>query len=282
MNTPDKVVLVVEDNAISMRLYQALLEGHGYTMLQATNGMEGLQMAREHRPDLILMDMQLPKISGLEVTKQLKEDEILKSIPVIAVTAGTMKGNEEMYRDGGCDDYIPKPISTSDFLQTVERFLDQPVRRGALALEKVLEKEIAPNVSAKLKAIEKERAAYKKAGEKELARLTKSDDRELASLRKAKARVEKKAKKAKPTAKRPARAKAKSVAKPAARKTAAKKATAPKRAKPAAKKAVKSRAKATARKAPAKAAARKAPARKATSKLARAVKKPATKRSAKP
>ena len=87
MNTPDKVLLVVEDNAINMRLYQALLEGHGYTMLQATNGMEGLRMVREHRPDLVLMDMQLPKMSGLEVTKQLKEDETLKSIPVIAVTA---------------------------------------------------------------------------------------------------------------------------------------------------------------------------------------------------
>ncbi len=131
MNTPDKVVLVVEDNAISMRLYQALLEGHGYTMLQATNGMEGLRMAREHRPDLILMDMQLPKISGLEVTKQLKEDETLKSIPVIAVTAFAMVGDEKKYLENGCDGYISKPISITDLLQTVEHFLDQPLAQAS-------------------------------------------------------------------------------------------------------------------------------------------------------
>ncbi len=79
-------------------------------------------MAREHRPDLILMDIQLPGISGLEATKRLKADETLKSIPVIAITAFAMAGDEEKIREGGCDAYIVKPISLPDFLQTVERF----------------------------------------------------------------------------------------------------------------------------------------------------------------
>ena len=79
-------------------------------------------MAREQRPDLILMDIQLPEISGLEVIKWLKEDEKLKSIPVVAITAFAMTGDEEKFLEGGCDAYISKPISLTDFLQTVERF----------------------------------------------------------------------------------------------------------------------------------------------------------------
>jgi two-component system cell cycle response regulator DivK len=126
MNSSDKVVLAVEDNAINMKLCYELLNMHGYTVLQATDGMEGLRLAHEHRPDLILMDMQLPEISGLEVTKQLKEDETLRSIPVIAVTALAMKGDEQKYRDAGCDAYIAKPISIANLLQTVEQFLSQP------------------------------------------------------------------------------------------------------------------------------------------------------------
>ena len=81
-------------------------------------------MAQEHRPDLILMDIQLPDVSGLEVTKWLKDDEILKSIPVIAITAFAMDGDEEKFREGGCDAYIVKPISVSNFLQTLERFVN--------------------------------------------------------------------------------------------------------------------------------------------------------------
>ncbi len=122
MSPLDKTVLVVEDNDIEMRLFTALLEAHGYTVLQAMDGMEGWRMAREHRPDLILMDIQLPEVSGLEVTKWLKADETLKSIPVIAITAFAMDGDEAKIRDGGCDAYIGKPISIPDFLHTVERF----------------------------------------------------------------------------------------------------------------------------------------------------------------
>jgi two-component system cell cycle response regulator DivK len=123
----NNTVLVVEDNHLNMKLFNGLLELGGYNVLQAKNGMEGWRMARERRPDLILMDIQLPGVSGLEVTKWLKDDENLKSIPVIAVTAFAMKGDEEKIREGGCDGYIEKPISLSDFLETVERFAGPPV-----------------------------------------------------------------------------------------------------------------------------------------------------------
>jgi two-component system, cell cycle response regulator DivK len=116
-------VLIVEDNDLNMKLFNDLLEAHGYSTLQTRDGVEALRMARQHHPDLILMDIQLPEVSGLEVTKWLKEDDALRGIPVIAVTAFAMKGDEEKIRDGGCEAYIAKPISVASFMQTVERFL---------------------------------------------------------------------------------------------------------------------------------------------------------------
>ena len=124
-----KRVLIVEDNDLNMKLFHDLLEAHGYDTLQTKDGMEALQLARQHRPDLILMDIQLPEVSGLEVTKWIKEDDELKAIPIIAVTAFAMKGDEEKIREGGCEAYIAKPISVANFLQTVERFLR--LRRNA-------------------------------------------------------------------------------------------------------------------------------------------------------
>jgi two-component system, cell cycle response regulator DivK len=118
-----KKVLIVEDNDLNMKLFNDLLEAHGYNTLQTRDGVEALKLARQHRPDLILMDIQLPEISGLEVTKWLKEDDDLRAIPVIAVTAFAMKGDEEKIRSGGCEAYIAKPISVASFLRTVERFL---------------------------------------------------------------------------------------------------------------------------------------------------------------
>ena len=118
-----KKVLIVEDNDLNMKLFNDLLEAHGYDTLQTSDGVEALKLARQHRPDLILMDIQLPEISGLEVTKWLKEDDDLRAIPVIAVTAFAMKGDEEKIRSGGCEAYIAKPISVASFLRTVERFL---------------------------------------------------------------------------------------------------------------------------------------------------------------
>jgi two-component system cell cycle response regulator DivK len=118
-----KTVLIVEDNELNMKLFHDLMEAHGYNILQTRDGMEALKLARAHRPDLILMDIQLPEVSGLEVTKWIKEDDDLRSIPVIAVTAFAMKGDEEKILQGGCEAYIAKPISVTNFLKTVERFL---------------------------------------------------------------------------------------------------------------------------------------------------------------
>jgi len=120
---PPKTILVVEDNELNMKLFHDLLEAHGYNILQTRDGMEALKLARQHRPDLILMDIQLPEVSGLEVTKWIKEDDALRAIPIIAVTAFAMKGDEEKIREGGCEAYIAKPISVTKFLKTVEQFL---------------------------------------------------------------------------------------------------------------------------------------------------------------
>jgi len=119
-----KKILIVEDNELNMKLFHDLLEVHGYETIQTKDGREALGLAREHRPDLILMDIQLPEVSGLEVTKWIKDDESLRTIPVIAVTAFAMKGDEEKIRNGGCEAYIAKPISVSTFLQTIEKVLN--------------------------------------------------------------------------------------------------------------------------------------------------------------
>lgn len=119
-----KTVLVVEDNDLNMKLFHDLLEAHAYNIIQTKDGMDALRLARQYRPDLILMDIQLPEVSGLEVTKWIKEDDTLKSIPVVAVTAFAMKGDEEKIRQGGCEAYIAKPISVTNFLETVQRFLN--------------------------------------------------------------------------------------------------------------------------------------------------------------
>ena len=118
-----KTVLIVEDNELNMKLFHDLLEAHGYHTVGTRNGIDAMDLARQHRPDLILMDIQLPEVSGLEVTKWIKEDDELKAIPVIAVTAFAMKGDEERIRQGGCEAYLSKPISIVTFLETVRRFL---------------------------------------------------------------------------------------------------------------------------------------------------------------
>ena len=118
-----KTVLIVEDNELNMKLFGDLLEAHGYATLKTGNGIEAIELARTHRPNLIIMDIQLPQISGLEVTRIIKQDERLKHIPVIAVTAFAMKGDEERIRQGGCEGYLSKPISVVAFLETVKTFL---------------------------------------------------------------------------------------------------------------------------------------------------------------
>lgn len=118
-----KSILIVEDNELNMKLFNDLLEAKGYAVIQTRNGMDALDMARDHKPDLILMDIQLPEVSGLEVTKWIKEDEKIAHIPIIAVTAFAMKGDEDRIRQGGCEAYISKPISVASFLKTIQFYI---------------------------------------------------------------------------------------------------------------------------------------------------------------
>jgi len=118
-------ILIVEDNELNMKLFNDLLEAHGYKTLQTRDGKEALELTRLHKPDLILMDIQLPEVSGLQVTQWIKQDKELRHIPVIAITAFAMKGDEDRILAGGCEAYMSKPISILKFLETVRRFLNQ-------------------------------------------------------------------------------------------------------------------------------------------------------------
>jgi two-component system cell cycle response regulator DivK len=106
-----------------LKLFRDLLEARGYKVVPTKDGTEALGLARQIKPDLIIMDIQLPEISGLEVTKWIKDEDALKAIPIIAVTAFAMKGDEEKTRESGCEAYIAKPMSVMNFLNTVKRFL---------------------------------------------------------------------------------------------------------------------------------------------------------------
>jgi two-component system cell cycle response regulator DivK len=118
-----KLVMIVEDNELNLKLFRDLLEAHGYATLHTSDGFQVLDLARTNRPDLILMDIQLPEVSGIEITGWLKADPDLKKIPVIAVTAFAMRGDEEKIRAGGCDDYLSKPIAVHQFIATVKKYL---------------------------------------------------------------------------------------------------------------------------------------------------------------
>ena len=120
-----KTVMIVEDNELNMKLFNDLLCSKGYETLPMRNGHEALAMLKERHPDLIIMDIQLPEISGLEVTKLIKQNDQLKDIPIIAVTAFAMKGDEERIRQGGCEGYLSKPISVANFIETVKTFVGE-------------------------------------------------------------------------------------------------------------------------------------------------------------
>jgi two-component system cell cycle response regulator DivK len=120
-----KRILVVEDNKLDMRLLKDILEGSGYETLQAADGLEAIDLAFASLPDLILLDIQLPEISGLEVSRRLKGDDRSRRIPIVAVTAFAMGWHEREALDSGCDAYISKPISVLGFLNTVESFLSR-------------------------------------------------------------------------------------------------------------------------------------------------------------
>ena len=119
-----KTVLIVEDNELNMKLFHDLLEAHGYRTVGTRNGIEALELTRRHRPDLILMDIQLPEVSGLEVTKWLKDDPELKVIPVVAVTAFAMDDDRRKAFASGFNGYVEKPISVRSLPQQVHDFLE--------------------------------------------------------------------------------------------------------------------------------------------------------------
>jgi two-component system, cell cycle response regulator DivK len=131
-------ILVVEDNELNLRLFCDLLRAHGYAAEPVRDGREALERARGFAPDLIVMDIQMPHISGLELIEQLKVDEALKPIPVMAVTAYAARGDEERIRDAGAEGYVSKPISVIKFVEAVRTLLDAAeVRAAAPAPEDV-------------------------------------------------------------------------------------------------------------------------------------------------
>lgn len=116
-------VLVIEDNPANMTLATFLLQSAGHTVLSATDAETGLTLARAEQPDLVLMDIQLPGMDGLEATAVLKRSAATRSIPVIALTALAMKGDEERIRAAGCDGYIAKPLAYKEFLKSISALL---------------------------------------------------------------------------------------------------------------------------------------------------------------
>ena len=118
-----KSILIVEDNPLNMKLFSAMIAAQGYDVLQAEDGVQGLDLARRLHPDLIIMDIQLPNMSGLDVTRNLKADEATRGISIIATTAFAMRGDEEMILASGCDAYMSKPIAISQFLELIETFM---------------------------------------------------------------------------------------------------------------------------------------------------------------
>ncbi len=119
----EKTVLIVEDNPMSMQLTVDLVRISGYEAIEATDGRQAVEIAREKKPDLILLDIQLPVMSGLEAAKKLKAGERTSGIPIIALTAGAMKGDEEKIYQAGCDEYMTKPIDTREFIKTLGKFI---------------------------------------------------------------------------------------------------------------------------------------------------------------
>ena len=119
-----KKILIVEDNDLNLKLFRDLLEANGYATFETKEGIEAISMTRNIQPDLIVMDIQLPEISGLDITRKIKADRDISHIPVIAVTAFAMKDDEEKIMAAGCEAYLSKPIGIDDFLSTIRRFLE--------------------------------------------------------------------------------------------------------------------------------------------------------------
>ncbi|MGC2411608.1 MAG: response regulator [Stellaceae bacterium] len=128
--SPRRCVLIVEDNPLNMKLFTAMIASQGYIVLQASDGRGALDLARREHPDLIIMDLQLPDMSGLDVTRTLKAHAATRDIAIIATTAYALRGDEEKIRASGCDGYMAKPIAVSEFLGLIESLITRPPPAG--------------------------------------------------------------------------------------------------------------------------------------------------------
>jgi CheY-like chemotaxis protein len=124
-------ILCVEDNPQNMRLVRKILCSAGYEVIEAIDGNAGIAAAHDKMPDLILMDVNLPDIDGLEATRRLKADSQVSAIPILALTANAMHGDRERCLEAGCDGYIPKPITKNELLNTVAHFVKQSEHKHA-------------------------------------------------------------------------------------------------------------------------------------------------------
>jgi two-component system cell cycle response regulator DivK len=120
-SAPPKKVLVVEDNELNMKLFCDLLDAFGFQTVESRDGLKAVDLAREHRPDLIIMDIQLPEVSGLDLTRWIKDDAAINQIPIMAVTAFAMRQDERLVREAGCEAYMSKPIQMMPFIDTVKK-----------------------------------------------------------------------------------------------------------------------------------------------------------------
>jgi len=122
-----RTILIVEDNELNMKFFRDLLQFKGYDTLETQDGRKALEIVRERKPDLILMDVQLNEISGLDITQAIKQEDDLKAIPVIAVTAYAMKDDDRKILASGCDTWLCKPVSSSELIETIEGLLTRPI-----------------------------------------------------------------------------------------------------------------------------------------------------------
>ncbi len=134
-------ILVVEDNELNLKLFCDLLRAHGYEAEPVRDGREAIARARDFAPDLVVMDIQMPHVSGLELMEQMKSDAELRTTPIMAVTAYAAKGDEERIRDAGAEGYVSKPISVMRFVEAVQNLLDAATARAAAAPEPAAEPE---------------------------------------------------------------------------------------------------------------------------------------------
>lgn len=123
-----RCILIVEDNPLNMKLFSAMIASQGYDVLQAVDGHEGLAMAQQHRPDLVIMDVQLPGMSGLEVAQTLRADDNTRGIQIIATTAYALSDDEQKIIENGCDAYMAKPIAITEFLELIESLMTRSRR----------------------------------------------------------------------------------------------------------------------------------------------------------